>query len=87
MAHFARLNENNIVTQVVVINNEDCGGGEFPQSEPIGQEFCKMLFGQDTIWKQTSYNSNFRVRYAGVGSLYDEELDEFIYLEIEEDEN
>jgi hypothetical protein len=46
-----------------------------------------MLFGQDTIWKQTSYNSNFRVRYAGVGSLYDEELDEFIYLEIEEDEN
>lgn len=79
MAHFARIDENNIVTQVVVISNDDCGGGDFPQSEPIGQAFCKKLFGQNTNWKQTSYNDNFRGRYAGIGSIYDEELDEFIY--------
>jgi hypothetical protein len=85
MAHFAQIDENNIVTQVVVINNEDCGNLEFPESEPIGQEFCKMLFGQETTWKQTSYNDNFRARYAGIGFLYDEELDEFINLEIQEE--
>lgn len=83
MAHFAKLDKNNIVTQVIVINNDDCKNLEFPESEPIGIEFCKMLFGKDTIWKQTSYNSNFRTKYAGVGSFYNEELDEFVNLEIQ----
>lgn len=71
MAHFAQIDENNMVQQVIVIDNEDCSGGEFPDSEPAGQEFISSL-GLDGIWKQTSYNSNFRKHYAGIGYAYDE---------------
>ena len=78
MAHFAQIDENNVVTQVLVVSNDDCGGGDFPHSEAIGIEFLKSLLGQDTNWKQTSYNGNFRVRYAGGGYLYSEEYDAFI---------
>lgn len=77
MAHFAQLNESNVVTQVIVIANEDCGGGEFPSSEVVGQEFISSL-GLNGIWKQTSYNNNFRKRYAGLGYTYDQENDVFI---------
>lgn len=77
MAHFARI-ENNIVRQVIVINNEVLENKPFPQSEPIGIAFCKSLYGADTQWLQTSYNANFRGRYAGVGIAYDPIKDEFI---------
>ena len=76
MAHFARV-ENNIVREVIVINNEVLENKSFPESEPIGIAFCKSLFGEDTEWLQTSYNGNFRGKYAGSGSIYDPELDEF----------
>lgn len=76
MAHFARL-ENNIVQQVIVVNNEVLENKSFPESEPIGIAFCKSLYGEDTEWLQTSYNGNFRGKYAGSGSIYDPELDEF----------
>lgn len=76
MAHFAKI-ENNIVTQVIVVDN-DKAPGEFPYSEAPGVEFCKRLLGQDSEWKQTSYNGNFRVRYAGVGYEYNLEHDAFI---------
>jgi len=76
MAHFAKI-ENNVVTQVIVVSNDDCGGGNFPKSEPIGQAFIASI-GLDGEWKQTSYNHNFRGRYAGIGSIYDAELDEFV---------
>ena len=76
MAHFAKI-ENNIVRQVIVINNEVVANKDFPESEPIGIAFCKSLYGADTEWLQTSYNANFRGRYAGPGSIYDPELDEF----------
>lgn len=76
MAHFARI-ENNIVTQVIVVNNEVLENKDFPESEPIGIAFCKSLYGADTNWLQTSYNANFRGRYAGTGSIYNTELDEF----------
>lgn len=76
MAHFAQLKDN-VVTQVIVVNNEVLENKEFPESEPIGIAFCKLLFGSSTEWLQTSYNSNFRGRYAGVGMIYDPELDEF----------
>lgn len=76
MAHFAKI-ENGIVTQVIVIGN-DKAPGEFPYSEAPGVEYCKSLFGQNTEWKQTSYNGNFRVRFAGIGYSYSEEYDEFI---------
>jgi len=76
MAHFAQINLNNIVTQVIVVSNDDCGGGNYPESDEIGAAFCTNLLGG--TWKQTSYNNNFRVRYAGVGYTFDEELDAFI---------
>jgi hypothetical protein len=59
MAHFAKINEENIVQQVIVVNNSDCGGLEFPESESIGQSFINSI-GLTGTWKQTSYNSNFR---------------------------
>jgi hypothetical protein len=65
MAHFAQV-DNGIVQQVIVIANADCGDKEFPASEPIGQAFIASL-GLDGEWKQTSYNSNFRSVYAGIG--------------------
>jgi hypothetical protein len=76
MAYFARI-EDNIVRQVIVVNNETLENKSFPESEPIGIAFCKSLYGEDTEWLQTSYNGNFRGKYAGSGSIYDPELDEF----------
>jgi hypothetical protein len=65
MAHFA-LVTNNIVENVIVVANSDCGGGDFPESEPVGQAFIASI-GLAGEWKQTSYNNNFRGIYAGVG--------------------
>lgn len=76
MAHFAKI-ENGIVTTVNVVADSDCGGGEFPESEPIGQAFIASI-GLDGEWLQTSYNANFRKAYCGIGWTYDAELDEFI---------
>jgi len=76
MAHFAKI-ENGIVTQVIVVSNDDCGGGEFPESEPIGQAFIASL-GITGKWLQTSYHENFRGNYAGIEMLYDANLDEFV---------
>ena len=76
MAHFAEV-QNGSVTQVIVIANDDCGGGDFPESEPIGQAFIASL-GIAGEWKQTSYNANFRGRYAGIGYRYDAVNDEFV---------
>lgn len=76
MAHFAQI-KNNFVEQIIVVNNEVLENKPFPESEPIGIEFCKSLYGQDTEWLQCSYNGNFRGRYPKVGSTYNQELDEF----------
>jgi len=64
MAHFAKL-ENNIVTQVIIVNNK-----EVPD-EATGIAFCKSLYGEDTEWIQTSYNANFRGKFAGIGDTWD----------------
>jgi hypothetical protein len=76
MAHFAKI-ENNVVTEIIVVDNSDCGGGIFPDSEPIGQKFISSL-GLDGVWKQTSYNGNFRKKYAGKEYTFDEVNDVFI---------
>ena len=76
MAHFAKI-ENGIVTEVIVINNEDCGNLDFPESEPVGQGFLRSC-GFTGTYKQTSYNANFRKLYAGIGYTYNEELDIFV---------
>jgi hypothetical protein len=78
MAHFAQLNENNQVLQVIVVNNSDCGDLPFPESEAVGVAFCQSLFGGDTKWVQTSYNNNFRRQYAAIGGSYSAALDVFI---------
>lgn len=76
MAHFAQIDENNIVTQVIVVADSDCGDGQYPESDAIGAAFCNSLLGG--TWKQTSYNNNFRKRYAGIGYTFDAENDMFI---------
>ena len=78
MAHFACLDENNVVTQVIVVANEDTSDVNGNEVEEIGVAFCKKLLGADTNWKQTSYNNTFRVRYAGISYTYNEELDAFV---------
>jgi len=76
MAHFAQLNEENLVTQVIVVANQDTADQDGVENEAIGIEFCTNLLGGR--WKQTSYNANIRKNYAGVGYKYDAELDAFI---------
>ena len=76
MAHFAQV-DNNIVRNVIVIDNSDCGGGDYPDSEPIGQSFIAAICIEGD-WLQTSYNNNFRGAYAGQGMTYDPVLDEFV---------
>lgn len=70
MAHFAQLDENNVVKQVIVVANEELllDGVE---NETKGIMFCKSLLGESTRWVQTSYNGNFRKNYAGIGYTYD----------------
>jgi hypothetical protein len=76
MAHFAQLNENNVVLQVIVIhNNELLDNGV--ESEAKGIVFCQSLF-PGTTWLQTSYNGNIRKNYAGIGFTYDSQRDAFI---------
>ena len=77
MAHFAKL-ENNIVTEVIVVNNEVLLDSEGIEQEALGAAFCTDLFGG--TWIQTSYNANIRGKYAGIGDIYDEDKDEFIVL-------
>ena len=91
MAYFAQLDDNNVVLQVISINNSVVGEPEksFPETEPAGVEFITGTLGLTGTWKQTSYNNNFRGRYAGIGYTYDAELDEFVAPQAEEpnDEN
>ena len=84
MAHFVQMN-NNTCGQVIVINNEVLENKPFPESEAIGIAFCKSLYGADTEWLQTSYNSNFRGVYAGSGMIYDPVEDMFKDPTVEEE--
>ena len=70
MAHFAKLDANNIVTQVIVVDNDEIKDSNGNETEAIGVAFCQKLLGADTNWKQTSYNKNFRGNYAGIGMTY-----------------
>ncbi len=79
MAHFAQLNQNNEVIQVIVVSNDDILDSNGNESEETGIDFCKSIFGEDTIWKQTSYNDKIRCRYAGIGMRYNENFDVFLY--------
>ena len=78
MAHFAELNKKNIVTRVIVIHDNELLDENGIENEDLGIQFCKSLYGNDTIWIQTSYNGNFRKNYAGAGFKYDKKRDAFI---------
>ena len=85
MAHFAKI-ENNIVTQVIVISNDVCGEPtlDFPDTESAGRAFIANTLKFAGVWKQTSFNNNFRGTYAGIGYTYDPELDVFVAPPVEE---
>jgi hypothetical protein len=70
MAHFAKLDANNVVTQVIVVANQDTADSSGVETESIGVAFCQKLMGAETNWKQTSYNDTFRGNYAGIGYTY-----------------
>jgi hypothetical protein len=76
MAHFAQLDENNVVTQVIVVGNKDCADANGVEKESIGIAFCERLLGG--TWKQTSYNGNIRKNYAGIGYTYNADIDAFV---------
>jgi hypothetical protein len=76
MAHFAKIDENNIVQQVIVVSDKHAPD-PYPQSEVMGKQFIEKL-GLTGNWLQTSYNGSFRKNYAGIGFVYNTELDAFI---------
>ena len=78
MAHFAELDANNFVMQVIVVGNDMILDNQGQESELVGIAFCKSLFGENTRWTQTSYNNNIRKNYAGIGYTYDPIRDAFI---------
>ena len=77
MAHFAELDENNVVLQVIVVHNNELKGANGVEYENKGVEFCNSLFGHNN-WIQTSYNNNMRKQFAGVGYTYDNVNDVFV---------
>jgi hypothetical protein len=77
MAHFAQLDENNLVTQVIVLSNAAVGES-FPESESVGVSFIAEQLRLPGVWVQTSYNGTFRKQYAGIGYTYSAVDDVFI---------
>lgn len=72
MAYFAKLDASNTVIDVIAVNNSDISFLPFPESEPVGRTFLRSIFPEvpETAWVQTSYNNNFRVRYAVIGANF-----------------
>ena len=78
MANFALLDENNIVQNIDVVSNDTIDNLPFPQSEPVGIAFLQTIYGTSSHWAQTSFNGNFRYRYAGIGYFFDQNVQAFI---------
>mgnify|MGYP003114399707 CR=1 FL=1 len=79
MAHFAELDENNVVIRVVVVDNSQILDSEGNESEAIGISFLRNFYNNNANWKKTSYNGNIRKNFAGIGLTYDESLDAFVW--------
>jgi hypothetical protein len=75
MAHFAELDENNIVLRVIVVSNNELLDEDGNEVEQKGIDFCNSLLGGN--WVQTSYNKTFRNKFAGIGMFYDSDKDFF----------
>jgi len=78
MAHFAKLDKDNVVTEVHVINNIEMLAADGSESEVMGIAFLIRWSGGYSNWKQTSYNGKIRKNYAGIGYTYDATRDAFI---------
>lgn len=78
MAHFAKLNENNVVLEIHLIHNNELLDSNGNESEAKGIAFLVQWSGGYPYWKQTSYNGNIRKNYAGIGYTYDPVRDAFI---------
>lgn len=78
MAHFAKLDENNVVLEVHVVHNNELLDKNGVEQEHKGIDFLINWSNGYLAWKQTSYNANFRKNYAGVGYTYDSQRDAFI---------
>lgn len=76
MAHFAEIDENNVVLRVIVVADKDTSDENGVEVESIGVAFCNKLFGGN--WLKTSYNNKIRKNYAGIGFTYDAQRDAFI---------
>ena len=77
MAHFAKLDENNEVVQVITVHNNVLLDDDGQEQESLGVAFCVSLFGEGT-WKQTSYNLNMRGKFAALGDTYHSDIDAFM---------
>ena len=78
MAYFAKLGTGNIVENVISINNSVITDSNGIEQEKLGVDFINKLYNTRDVWKQTSYNRNFRKNYAGIGYQYDQTRDAFI---------
>ena len=79
MAYFAELDKDNKVIQVIVVHNNELTREDGTEHEYLGIAFLHSVYGSDRTWKQTSYNSTFRVNFAGIGMGYDSENDMFYH--------
>ena len=77
MAHFAEVDSNNIVLRVIVVSNDDVLDNNGQESEQVGIDFCKNIFGQNTNWVQASYNNNIRGVFPCEGFIWNPELNIF----------
>ena len=86
MGYFAQLDDHGIVQQVISISNDVLNEPDFtfPDTEPLGRAFISQTLGLPGEFRQTSFNGNFRGRYAGIGYKYDAALDEFVAPEVSE---
>lgn len=78
MAHFAELNDNDVVLRVIVVNNAVITTPQGQEDENLGIAFCQSLYGPTTNWVQTSFNGRRRKQYAGIGYQYQRQQDRFI---------
>jgi hypothetical protein len=78
MAHFAKLDKDNVVTEIHVVNNIEMLAADGSESEVMGIAFLIRWSGGYSNWKQTSYNGKIRKNYAGIGYKYDVTRDAFI---------
>lgn len=76
MAHFAEINNENIVTRVIVLSNDY-------EDEILGEQFCKELTGSTNRWVKTSYNNKIRGTFASPGMTYDEVNDVFVTIPLD----